>query len=70
MKKHEFVYRKKANGKMSSHFSLLRNIKEGAAIDTHRKVQIEEPHLPIDLQKELNESVSTCTLLNVFMFLL
>ena len=54
MKKREFVYRKKANGKLSTHFSQLKNYKEGAAIDTHRKLEIQKAHLPIELWKEVN----------------
>ena len=53
LKNREFVYKKKANGKLVSHHSSLRNVKEGAAIDTHQKLQVDHSHLTVDLGKQI-----------------
>ena len=52
LKNLEFLYKKRANGKLVSHHSSLRNFVEGAAIDTHQKLQVNHSHLPVDLWKQ------------------
>ena len=50
-RKKNYVFKRKPGGSLVSHFSLLRDTVEGAAVDTHRKVEIEKAHLPTSLWK-------------------
>ena len=49
MKNREFVYRKKPTGRLATYFPRLRNHVEGAAVDTHRRLEVERAHLPVSL---------------------
>ena len=49
MKNREFVYRKKPTGRLATYFPRLRNHVEGAAVDTHRRLEVERAPLPVSL---------------------
>ena len=53
MKSREFVYRMKPSGQLATYFTQLKNHVEGAAVDTHRKIEVEKAHLPTSLWNDL-----------------
>ena len=53
MKKREFVYKVKPSGQLATYFTKLKNHEEGAAVDTHRTIEVEKAHLPTNLWNNL-----------------
>lgn len=51
MKRREFVFRLKPSGQLATYFTQLKNHVEGAAVDTHRMLEVEKAHLPTTLWK-------------------
>ena len=51
MKKRDFIYRKTSAGTLSTHFSRLADCREGAAVSTLRKLEVDKAHLPTALWK-------------------
>ena len=53
LRRHEYIYKRKASGNLVSHFSVLADPEEGSSIKTYRKRQSEKCHLPIKFFSEL-----------------
>ena len=53
LRRHEYLYKRKACGNLATHFSLLADSEEGSSTKNHRKNQSEKCHLPIQFFKEL-----------------
>ena len=53
MKDRDFLYKRRADGRLVTHPSLLKNFIEGAAVDMHRKLQVKYSHLPVELWKKI-----------------
>ena len=51
IKKCKFVYKTKTRGQLASYYGKLNNHIKGAAVDTYRKLEVENAHLPISLWK-------------------
>ena len=51
MKKRDYVYKKTSSGNLSTHFSRLADCREGAAVSTLRRLEVDKAHLPTDLWK-------------------
>jgi hypothetical protein len=53
LKRHEYVYKKKASGALSSHFKNLVDAEEGSSASTYRRIQMEKLHLPMQFWRNL-----------------
>ena len=53
MKDLDFLYKRRADGRLVTHPSLLKNFVEGAAVNMHRKLQVNHSHLPVELWKKI-----------------
>jgi hypothetical protein len=51
LKKKKYIYNRKADGSLVSHFSRLADIEHGSAVSTYRRQQVEKAHLPLDIWK-------------------
>jgi hypothetical protein len=51
LRRREYVYKKTATGGLASHFSRLADSKEGSAVKTHRRLEVEKAHMPVDMWK-------------------
>ena len=51
LKNKEYIYKRKASGALSTHFSLLADHVEGSAIKAYRETQVKKAHLPVKLWK-------------------
>ena len=49
MRPREYVYKKGENGSFASLRSRLADVDSGSAVKTHRQLQIEKAHLPVEL---------------------
>ena len=49
LKKKSYIYKRKADGSLVSHFSQLADVEEGSSIKTYRKKQVDKAHLPVAL---------------------
>lgn len=49
LKKKLYIYKRKPDGSLVTHWSRLANPEEGSAINTYRKLQKEKAHLPLAL---------------------
>ena len=49
----DFLYKRRADGRLVTHPSLLKNFVEGAAVNMHRKLQVKHSHLPVELWKKI-----------------
>jgi hypothetical protein len=47
------VFRLKPSGHLATYFTQLKNHVEGAAVDTHRKLEVEKAHLTTSLWNNL-----------------
>ena len=53
MKDRDFLYKRRADGRLVTHPNLLKNFIEGAAVNTHHKLQVKHSHLPVELWKKI-----------------
>ena len=51
LKRKMYIYKRKADGSLVSHFSKLADADIGSAVLTYREKQVEKAHLPLDMWK-------------------
>jgi hypothetical protein len=51
LKEKRYIYNRKADGSLVTHFSSLADVENGSAVGTYRKQQEKKAHLPLDLWK-------------------